>query len=153
MRKSLRARGRIAGVGAIAFAGLGLLGISAGPATAASADVTQGAGGGAATAATPSAAPSTVTETKYIATLEGCCQYHFNVFSNHVAKSSFIPNDGFKGIWSWSKNSSGVITFQETNGTGCTWTAVKTRTGLNSVTNPGVADCGGTFYSWYATRR
>jgi hypothetical protein len=149
VRKSLKLRGRIAGVGVVAFAGLGLLGMSAGPVSAASGDVTAAAGGSAASVAIP----SSVTETKYIATLEGCCSYHFNVFSNHVAKSSFIPNDGFKGVWTWSKNSSGVITFQQTNGTGCTWTAVKTRTGLNSVSNPGVADCGGTFYSWYAVKR
>jgi hypothetical protein len=151
MRKSLNIRGRIAGVSVVALAGLGILAISAGPASALSADVTQGAAteGGTVSAVTP----STVTETKYIATLEGCCSYHFNVFSNHIAKSSFIPNDGFKGIWTWSKNASGVITFQETNGTGCTWTAVKTRTGLNSVSNPGVADCGGAIYSWYAVKR
>jgi hypothetical protein len=148
MRKSLIARVQIAAVGFVAIAGLGLLGVSAGPASAGSADVTQGAGGSAATAATP----SSVSETRYIATLEGCCQYHFNVFSNHTAKSSFIPADGFKGIWTWSK-SSGVITFQETNGSGCTWTAVKTPTGLNSQASPGVADCGGTDYSWYAVKK
>jgi hypothetical protein len=150
MRKSLTARMRIAGVGVGAIAGLGLLGISAGPASAGSADVTQGAGGGTTAAATP----SSVTETKYVATLEGCCEYHFNVFSNHLAKSSFIPPDGFKGIWTWSKNSgTGVITFQETNGSGCTWTAVKTSTGLNSVSSPGVAECSGTDYAWYAVKR
>ena len=148
MRKSLRARGRIAGVGVVALAGLGLLGVSAGPASARSADVTQGAGGSAATAA----APAGVTVTKYIATLEGCCQYHFNVSSNHTAKSSFIPPDGFKGTWTWSK-SHGVITFQETNGSGCVWTAVKTSSGLNSESSPGVAECGGTDYSWYAVKR
>jgi hypothetical protein len=149
MSKSLTARVRIAGVGIAAVAGFGLLGLSTGPASASSADVTAGPGGSASSAAVP----SSVTETKYIATLEGCCQYHFNVFSNHVAKSSFIPNDGFKGVWTWSKNASGVITFQETNGTGCTWTAVKTKTGLNSVSNPGLADCGGADYSWYAVKK
>jgi hypothetical protein len=152
MSKSLKIRGRIASVGVVAFAGLGLLGISAGPATAASADVTQGAGDGGAAAA--AVTPSTVTVTKYIATLEGCCQYHFNVFSNHVAKSSFIPNDGFKGIWTWSKNASGVITFTETNGSNCVWTAVKTKAGLNSVAHPGDANCfGGGDYAWYAVKK
>ena len=148
MKRSLMARVRIAGVGVVAIAGLGLLGISAGPASAGSPDVTQGTGVGGATAA----APSTVSVTKYIATLEGCCQYHFNVFSSHTAKSSVIPSDGFKGTWTWSK-SGGVITFQQTNGTGCTWTAVKTSTGLNSETSPGVAECGGTDYAWYALKR
>ena len=148
-RKSIVGRMQIAGMGIAAIAGLGLLGLSAGAASAAPSDVTQGAGG---VSAAATATPSGVSETKYIATLEGCCQYHFNVFSNHTAKSSFIPNDGFKGTWTWSK-SGGVLTFQETNGTGCTWTAVKTPTGLNSVASPGVADCGGTDYSWYAVKK
>ena len=89
-----------------------------------------------------------------ITTLEGCSDYSLQrVQQPHreeLARSS--RQTGFKGTWTWSK-SSGVITFQETNGSGCTWTAVKTSTGLDSESSPGVAECGGTDYAWYALKK
>jgi hypothetical protein len=148
---ALRSRLRVASVGVAAVAGLGLLGIAAGPASAGGADPTAGAGG-ASTAIINR--PAVVTAHRYIAHLVGCCEYHFKVFSNHTATSSFIPPDGFIGVWTWTKNGAGTVTFTETNGTGCVWTAQKTPGGYASAAQPGVANCnvGGT-YPWYAARR
>ncbi len=147
MRKSLLPKWRITAVGVVALGGLGLLGISSVPASAGSADVTAGAAGSAVTAAVPAG----VTVHHYTAFLSSGADYHWNVYSNHTAKSSYIPPDGFKGHWTWSK-SGGTITFLETNGSGCTWYATKTSTGYNSQADPGLAVCSGVDYTWYATK-
>jgi hypothetical protein len=147
MRMAKNARWRIAALSVVSLAGLGLIGIAAGPASAGSADVTAGAGG-------TQAGPAVVQHVKthdYTAFLSGCCEYSWDVSSNHTASSSIVPPDGFVGTWTWSKHGK-TITFQETNGAGCTWTAKKTKTGYNTEAHQGLAVCSGTDYTWYATK-
>ncbi len=142
----IKMRWRIASLGVVALAGFGLLGFSAIPATAAGADVTAGAGGGSA----PAVAHS-VTVHHYTAFLSGCCEYAWDVSSDHTATSSIVPSSGFTGTWTWTKHHKNV-TFQQTNGAGCTWHAKKTRQGYNTAAHQGLAVCSGVDYTWYATK-
>ncbi len=144
----LKASSRGALFGAIA-ATVGASWIGIGAASASASDPT---GGGATAQVGTSVAPA-VTTVHYIAYLDnGAFTYNWRVKSNHTARSSLIPPDGFVGTWTWTQSGK-QVTFTETNGSGCIWTAKKTRNGYNSAAHQGVAECGGTDYSWYAVRK
>lgn len=108
---AIRSRWRFASVGVAALAGLGLLGMAAGPASAGGADATAGAGGASAAVIHR---PATVTVHHYTAQLVGCCEYAFDVYSNHTAQSSFVPPDGFIGTWTWTKHHKTVSSLRPT---------------------------------------
>ncbi len=148
MTFKIKASSRVALFGAIAATvGASWIGVGAASAGASAADPT---GGGATAQIGTSVAPAS--SVHYIAYLnDGEFTYNWRVKANGTARSSLIPPDGFVGTWTWTQSGK-EVTFTETNGSGCIWTAKKTRAGYNTASHQGVAECGGTDYSWYAVR-